>query len=165
MSWIGIDFDATLAEWGEGTSNPRDVLRVGDPIPKMVERVKQLIAEGQEIRIFTARVGPATDEECRNAFAGRGKYPPYAGEVGPLPQRDWDNYQRSLIENFCIAQFGVPLPITCTKDFHMIALYDDRCVQVVSNTGETLEEQHAQQVAQLAEDISKALDGTWDLQP
>jgi hypothetical protein len=44
-------------------------------------------------------------------------------------------YQIGLIENFCIAQFGVPLAITCAKDFKLVELWDDRAVQMETNTG------------------------------
>lgn len=43
--WIGVDLDGTLAEyhgWDDG--------RIGAPIPKMVQRVKQWLAEGKEVR-------------------------------------------------------------------------------------------------------------------
>lgn len=128
MSWIGIDLDATLAEWGPGTSNPGDVMRIGAPIPKMIDRVKAFLAEGQEVRIFTARVGPASDDEAKAAW------------------RDCDTieefiaYQRQLIEAWCLYHLGVAPVVTCVKDFHMYLLYDDRAIQMVPNTGQTLEE-------------------------
>jgi hypothetical protein len=35
-----------------------------------------------------------------------------------------------------LAQHGIPgLEITCTKDLKMVELWDDRCVQVIANTG------------------------------
>lgn len=150
MGWIACDFDATLFEWGEGTSNPGDVLRVGKPIPKMIERIKKHLADGEEVRIFTARVGPATAEECLQAFQGRGKFPPYEGEIGPDPVLDWMNYQTTLIENACREHLGQPLPITAVKDFYMYKLYDDRATQVIPNTGETLEDRHAAALLALA---------------
>lgn len=50
--WIGVDLDGTLAQYG-GFAGPDDI---GEPIPAMLERVKKWIAEGREVRIFTARV-------------------------------------------------------------------------------------------------------------
>lgn len=47
-----MDLDGTLAEyhgWNGG---------IGKPIPGMVRRVKAWLAEGLEVRIFTARVSP-----------------------------------------------------------------------------------------------------------
>jgi hypothetical protein len=50
-AWIGVDLDGTLAyydHWrGEG--------HIGQPIPAMVERVKQWLAAGVTVKIFTAR--------------------------------------------------------------------------------------------------------------
>jgi hypothetical protein len=39
------------------------------------------------------------------------------------------------VEAWCKKHLGVQLPVTCAKDFGMIELWDDRCVQVVTNTG------------------------------
>lgn len=51
--WIGVDLDGTLAMY-DGFKGPE---HIGDPVPKMLERVKKWLAEGREVRIFTARVG------------------------------------------------------------------------------------------------------------
>ena len=49
--WIGSDLDATLAYYDgwEGFDH------IGKPIPEMVIRVKEWIAQGFEVRVFTAR--------------------------------------------------------------------------------------------------------------
>lgn len=39
------------------------------------------------------------------------------------------------IKEWCKEHFGFELPITNIKDFQMIELWDDRCVQVIPNTG------------------------------
>lgn len=80
---------------------------IGPPIPSMVARVLKWHNSGQEVRIFTARV---------------------AG--------DQINEQLPLIEAWCMEHLGRILIVTCEKDFGMIELWDDRCVQVVPNTGE-----------------------------
>ena len=49
--WIGVDLDGTLAEYG-GWKGPDSI---GKPIPAMLARVKQWLADGREVRIFTAR--------------------------------------------------------------------------------------------------------------
>ena len=49
--WIGVDLDGTLAEY-HGWQGPE---HIGEPVPSMVERVKQWLSEGREVRIFTAR--------------------------------------------------------------------------------------------------------------
>jgi hypothetical protein len=48
---ILVDLDGTLAEYHGWTS----YTPVGNPVPKMVERVKEWIAQGKDVRIFTAR--------------------------------------------------------------------------------------------------------------
>ena len=52
--------------------------------------------------------------------------------------------QRERIKAWCREHIGLWLPITATKDYHMIELWDDRCVQVVPNTGLTILEEMAQ---------------------
>ena len=92
MGWIGVDLDGCLAQWGTKDAVTDyihyDVLVIGAPIPKMVERVKALIAAGEDVRIFTARIGPVTTEEAIRALA---KAPGY--EPSPTPCLDWANYR------------------------------------------------------------------------
>jgi len=108
--WIGVDLDGTLAHY----DNWRGVEHIGEPIPKMLARVRAWLIAGQyEVRIFTARVSRS-------------------GAEGSIA---YDRIQEWLREQ------GLPrLAITCTKDFAMVELWDDRCVQVVPNTGHTLRE-------------------------
>lgn len=58
--WIGVDLDATLAEyhgWGDGS--------IGQPVELMLRRVTGWLAEGREVRIFTARVsGGSESSSC-----------------------------------------------------------------------------------------------------
>ena len=110
-SWIGVDLDGTLAKY----DGWRGELHIGDPIPAMVERVKDWLALGCEVRIFTARV-----------TEGR------TNRDGTLH----DNLAvRTVIERWCRQHIGAVMPITNVKDYGMVALWDDRAVQVVSNTG------------------------------
>ena len=102
--WIGVDFDGTLAktmDWRGHNSGD-----VGEPIWPMVERVKQWLRDGREVRIMTARVGENAHPKHLVA-----------------------------INTFCMEHFGTLLPVTCAKDFNMIELWDDRAVQVEPNTG------------------------------
>lgn len=108
--WIGVDLDGTLAEY----SGFKGLNEIGAPIPKMVERVKQWLADGQDVRIFTARVSqsiyrPTERDVYRTVFA---------------------------IEDWCLEHVGQRLPVTCIKDYEMRELWDDRAVQVIPNTGE-----------------------------
>jgi hypothetical protein len=105
-AWIGVDFDGTLAHY-----NPSDHNRLGPPIPAMIARVQEWIANGTPVKIVTARVASV-----------------YAGAP----------HERIAIENWCYHYLGVRLPVTAEKDFAMRVLYDDRCVQVEPNTGRTM---------------------------
>ena len=89
-----------------------DETSIGAPIPKMVERVKRWIADGVDVRIVTARIHP-----------------------------DWPHLtlRRTVIESWCAAHLGKVLPITHEKDYNMVELWDDRCVQVIPNTGERVD--------------------------
>lgn len=109
--WIGVDLDGTLAEHREW----RGPAHIGAPIPKMVARVKQWLADGEDVRIFTARVGGHQT----------------AAEVA---------IAQDAIRRWCHDHIGQVLPITAEKDYDMVALWDDLAVQVVPNTGEAIEE-------------------------
>lgn len=56
--WIGVDLDGTLAEYTSGDFANKGPNFIGKPIQKMLDRVKQWLAEGKDVQIFTAR---ATD--------------------------------------------------------------------------------------------------------
>lgn len=49
--WIGVDLDGTLAFY----DGWKGAGQIGDPIPAMAARVRKWLAEGREVRIFTAR--------------------------------------------------------------------------------------------------------------
>jgi hypothetical protein len=104
--WIGVDLDGTLAEY----HNDFDKFNIGKPIPLMVERVKQWIKSGKKVKIFTARVCHREGDELLQIKEAIRRWLVDAG----LPET---------------------LEITCEKDFGMVELWDDRCVQVISNTG------------------------------
>lgn len=109
--WVGVDLDGTLAEFHGWTG----ITDIGEPIPAMVERVKRLYAEGKNIRILTARVGP----------------PSTLAEVCA--------FQHAL-DVWCFKYIGTTFPATHQKDFNMVEFYDDRCKQVVMNKGILYEE-------------------------
>src|SRR5215203_2623044 len=119
--WIGVDLDGTLAFYDEW----RGPLHIGDPIPKMLERVKRWLQDGREVRIFTARVQRQTP----------GVSPATHGPNEPSP--DLTRVEEA-IRQWCKEHIGCVLPITCCKDYGMIELWDDRCVQVIPNTGRTI---------------------------
>lgn len=112
--WTGVDLDGTLAIY------PHSFPQIGPPIPAMVARVRAWLDDGQDVRIFTARVGiRSTYQDADATFASE---------------------QTVLIEAWCLEHLGQLLPVTAQKDFRMVALWDDRCVQVVTNTGQTIHE-------------------------
>jgi len=112
--WIGVDLDGTLAFYDTWQDDP---CSIGAPIPVMVERVRGWIRQGYEVRIVTARVGPSLGLKGidRSAIT-------------------------KAIEDWTERYIGHRLQVTCTKDFQMIRLYDDRACQVEKNTGRLIGE-------------------------
>ncbi len=123
--WIGVDLDGTLAEyhgWPDDGS-------IGKPILAMVERVKKWLAEGKDVRIFTARVFPlGTDQANRSHLL-----------FSEWRMNDAAKQQQQIYA-WCKEHLGKILAVTCTKDYSMIELWDDRAIQVIPNTGETVAE-------------------------
>jgi hypothetical protein len=90
----------------------KDFPQIGEPIAPMIERVKKWIEEGKDVRIFTARI---------------------ANKEG---MKWWET--AIPIMTWCAIHIGYILPITAQKDFGMIECWDDRAVQVETNTGKVL---------------------------
>lgn len=87
MPWFGVDFDKTLVD------------EDGQPIPEMVDRVKNALSEGKDVRIFTARIsGDEVSDSIRE------------------------------INDFCLENFGQELPITNEKDYELEEIWDDKAV-------------------------------------
>lgn len=109
--WIGCDLDGTLAHhdgWKGHT-------HIGEPIKPMQARVKRWLADGRDVRIFTARM----DNDN-------------AKEKGETMQ---------AIKSWCKAHLGRELPITNVKDKDMEEIWDDRAVGVVRNQGHRTDQQ------------------------
>lgn len=53
-----------------------------------------------------------------------------------------DPLQRAAIVQWCLKWLGRALEVTDRKDSRMICLYDDRCRQVIPNTGDLVGEEH-----------------------
>lgn len=102
--WIAVDLDGTLAEYTEW----RGETHIGAPIAPMVKRVKDWLADGYEVRIFTARASHLT--------------PP----------------MKEAFDSWCEEHIGQVLPMTNTKDYQMVELWDDRAIAVEQNTGRVL---------------------------
>jgi hypothetical protein len=124
--WIGVDFDGTLAEYGtwQGPTH------VGKPVAAMLFRVRKWLADGREVRIFTARAFPLGLIEPTHDV-------PEAAPAGTvLATREQIAAEAvHAIRAWCLEHVGQVLPITCIKDYGMVELYDDRAVQVEMNTG------------------------------
>ena len=115
--WIGVDLDGTLAEY-HGWVNEE---HIGEPVPAMANRVRQWLAEGKDVRIFTARVDGGTVALSMGNPAGEAF-------------RDVERI-RAIIQDWTEKHFGVRLPVTNQKDYGMVELWDDRAVRVIANTG------------------------------
>lgn len=107
--WIGVDLDGTLARY----DGWRGAVSIGAPLWPMVARVKRWLAQGREVRIFTARVGA--------------DHPP--AEVAQA---------KAAIVRWCRMNLGRELPVTAAKDSHLVEIWDDRAVAVEHNTGRVL---------------------------
>lgn len=83
---------------------------LGEPIPQMVARVKRWLENGIRVKILTARASHPS----------------------------WTTESHIAMSNWCREHLGVVLPITCEKSYEMIELWDDRAVQVESNTGRVI---------------------------
>lgn len=62
------------------------------------------------------------------------------------------------VQAWVLKHFGMALTITDRKDMNMVALWDDRCVQVYPNTGETLEDR-VQQLENQLDGAAEAIRG------
>lgn len=109
-AWFGIDLDGCLAVYESGQWP-----NIGTPVPAMVAIVKRLLEEGNDVRIFTARV-------CGL----------YLGDEAD------GRAQEALIKAWCKVHLGVALPVTAVKDYDMTMLLDDRAVTIEKNTGKVL---------------------------
>lgn len=138
--WYGVDFDGCLAEYTKICA-PGEL---GKPLQPMVDRVKKWIAEGIEVKIFTARAAYSgmTEKDIEAQIK-------FSEDFGENLTRDeaiarikyWnDATEESItaIKAWCKKYIGTALEVTCTKDFRLIELFDDRARQVEFNTGRLL---------------------------
>ncbi|HEY4699384.1 MAG TPA: hypothetical protein VIH27_03330 [Nitrososphaerales archaeon] len=109
--WIGVDLDGTLAEY----YGWKGIDHIGDPIPLMVDRVIGWLSDGNDVKIFTARI--CEDQDGKSVE-----------EI------------KTIIQDWCEKHIGIRLEVTNIKDFGMVELWDDRCFQVEANTGKLVEE-------------------------
>lgn len=116
-AWVGVDLDGTLARYDGWV----DETHIGEPVPLMLDRVKDMLAAGVDVRIMTARVD--------------------GGEVAAAMGLDGASVFRdvvritNIIQDWTEKHLGVRLPVTCKKDFGMTQIWDDRAIQIIPNTG------------------------------
>jgi hypothetical protein len=108
--WIGVDLDGTLAKSVVAETGK---VNIGPPIDPMVQLVRDWLAQGEDVRIFTARVNPH-------------QHPVDA------------SLARTAIEVWCERHLGQILPVTHEKDWNLVLLFDDRARQVEHDTGRVL---------------------------
>jgi hypothetical protein len=115
--WIGVDLDGTLAH-----AKPKWECDecIGEPIPEMADRVRLWISQGERVKIMTARAGILLQRS------------PVSGKIG---DQEFVDNQIRVIQDWTEDHFGVRLEVTATKDYLMKQLWDDRAIQVVTNTG------------------------------
>lgn len=109
--WIGVDFDNTLAT---DTTDRTDPYILGEPIEAMVFRVKDWIAKGYWVKIFTSRMNP------------------YSYTTGK--PRDLEKMEK-CIKQWCIKHLGKELECTAMKDGLLEVIWDDRAVRVIKDKG------------------------------
>jgi hypothetical protein len=111
FGWIGVDLDGTVAHYDGFIT----VTHIGPPVEPMVKRIQEWLAEGIEVRIFTARVTKGLVNHDGT---------PYDVEL-----------VKKTIQQWCLTHIGMALEVTNEKDFNMLELWDDRAVRVVENKG------------------------------
>jgi len=125
QSWVGFDLDGVLAHYVSGQASH---FQIGDPIPENIERCRAVMRLGYEVRIFTARVDGGLV---------------YQRLDPTVDNRTVEVYRQvkmieTMIQEWTIKHLGESLAVTCIKDAAMIALYDDRVIQIEKNTGNVL---------------------------
>jgi len=109
--YIAVDLDRTLAHH----TSDNGITTIGNPVEKMLFRVKKWINEGKKVKILTARAAPHVGDS------------PSVRKNQIAMIHDW------LVEN------GLPrLEVTCIKDKYMKELWDDRAISVAPNTGKQI---------------------------
>jgi len=110
--WIGVDLDGTLAFYDKFVSWDH----IGDPIPKMVDKVKEWLKKGIVVKVLTARL----------SFVSR--------SINGVSYED----MADVIKKWCKKHIGTELEVTSEKDCFMLGFCDDSAVQIDPNTGDPL---------------------------
>lgn len=137
--WVGFDLDGTVAEKYWGRNGVKfDPAVIGPPVvppikdyPSPIDRIKRLLEEEVEVRIFTARVYCPPKPQNEHDMIAMEEY---------SRRRNEADAARAAIYAWTAEHIGQALESTCTKDYGMIALFDDLAKQVAQNTGIVLED-------------------------
>lgn len=128
--WYGFDLDGTLAVYDHW----RGIDHVGAPVWRMVSLMKTLHAHGTRVKILTARVSPRSNVETRpNPYIENHWCIESPTDMPWAMKPEWTALE--FIQDWCWKVLGFVPEVTHEKDYLMLNLFDDRCVQVEPNTG------------------------------
>jgi hypothetical protein len=130
--WIGVDFDGTLAF---SVPNRTDPYELGEPIPAMVNRVKDWLAKGYTVKLLTARMNLHSS----------------TGHTRDLAKMN------ALLEQWCQKHIGSVIECVNTKDGWMEVLWDDRAISVDKDTGHSTVVALKHRIEQLEQELELEL--------
>jgi len=147
-AWIGVDLDGTLAEYDKW----RGATHIGDPIPKMANRIRRWVGRRKKVKIFTAR---ADDERSVNAIKKWLK----DNELPDLEITNLkDEHMTELWDDKAIAVQKNTGEVKEAQDPHMIAWarqliasLNDGGIWGIPDTGQVFQFNHRDKVIQLIE--------------
>ena len=108
--WVGCDLDGTLAIY-DGWKGWQ---HIGEPVPKMQSRIKDLLERGIVVKILTARCSKVSLARNNLQFEQMAK----------------------VIQDWTEKWLGKRLEVVTEKDCYMTCFFDDSAMQVDKNTGE-----------------------------
>ena len=108
-AWIGCDLDGTLAVY----NGFKGWDQIGEPIDKMVSRLKGYMERGITVKIWTARASKVSLAKNNLQF----------------------EQMEKVIQDWTEKVFGKRLEVVTEKDCNMLFCFDDSIVQVEPNTG------------------------------
>lgn len=103
--WIACDLDHVLSFYDRW----RGRTHIGKPIPAMVQRIKDHLAKGDVVIIFTSRVADPSKPDHAEVLAA--------------------------IHKWCEEHIGERLLVSATKHNWYSVIYDDAAIRVERNTG------------------------------
>ncbi len=138
--YIGVDFDGTMFTYDKWVG--WNVF--GEPIKPMIERVQAWLVAKVPVRIVTARLGLPWARSETGQYLYSGKLINKCLVTGATYS---DRMMIDAIQHHLVLHKLPRLPVQCFKDVGLMELWDDRAVQVIANTGRTLAEEHAAELA------------------